>query len=290
MNIKPINAQFSFVWITRRCNAIIAFYIFLPCLISSASDNYPAGSRAAALGGAGVMSSDLWSGYHNQAGLGFYSHLSAGAHHENMFLVPEFGLSSLALCIPTGTGTFSINYSYFGYSAYNESKAGLGFGKALNEIISAGIQFDYLHTYIADETGNHRAFALEAGILAKPARNLTIGFHVFNPTHSKYIKRPDNEHIPMIFTLGAGYSYREFLFVCFETEKNLERGPVLYKGGIEYRIIPSLYARAGVNVGEFISHSFGLGIVFKKIRGDLAFSRHHVLGYTPHISLQYTIK
>jgi len=290
MNIKPIELHNDFVWIIRRCTAVFVFYIFLPNLFSTASDNYPAGSRAAALGGAGVMSSTLWSASHNQAGLGFYPHLALGLHHENKFFVPEFSLHSLVFCLPTGTGTFSLSYSYFGYPVYNESKIGLGFGKALNEKFSAGIQFDYLNTYIDDETGNHGAVAIEAGVLARPAQNLLIGFHVFNPTHSRYSKRNDNEHIPMIFKLGIGYIYQDNLFICFETEKDLERGPVCYKAGIEYRIFPAISARTGVKVGDFTEHSFGLGFILKNIRADIAFSRQQVLGYTPHFSLQYTFK
>jgi len=147
-----------------------------------------------------------------------------------------------------------------------------------------------LHTYIDDETGNHGAVAIEAGILARPAQNLLIGFHVFNPTHSQYSKRNENEHIPMIFTLGIGYTYQDNLYICFETEKNLEWGPVFYKAGIEYRIFPTIAARAGVKVGDFAEHSFGLGLTRKNIRADIAFSRQQILGYTPHITLQYTIK
>ena len=290
MNIKPTDLHKIFLWTIRRWITVIVFYILFPYIISHANNNYPAGSRAAALGGAGVMYSGLWSSSHNQAGLGFYPHLTAGIHHETRFLVPEFSLHSLALSIPTGTGTFSISYSYFGYASYHESKAGLGFGKALNERVSAGIQFDYLNTYIADETGNHRAFALEAGILTRPVKDLHIGFHVFNLTHSGYTGSADDEHIPMIFRLGIGYVYRENLFLCFETEKDLERGPVFYKGGIEYRILPSLSVRTGVNVGETAAHSFGLGFILKKIRADIAFTRQQILGYTPHISLQYSFK
>ncbi len=290
MNIKPIKLHNDFDSTIRRCYAVFVFCIFLPYLISAASDNYPAGSRAVAMGGAGVMTTGLWSASLNQAGLGFYPHLALGIFHENKFLVPELSLHSLVFSLPTGTGTFSLNYSYFGYPVYNESKIGLGFGKALNDKFSAGIQFDYLNTHVDDETGNQGAVAIEAGVLASPLKNLFIGFHIFNPTHSCYSKRINNERIPMIFKLGIGYNYQDNLFISFETEKNLEWGPVLYKAGIEYRILPMVTARTGVKVGDFAEHSFGLGLVLKNIRAGIAFSRQQVLGYTPHFSLQYTIK
>jgi hypothetical protein len=290
MPIKPIKPHCDFVKFIQGCIAVIVFYVFFPGILTARSDNYPIGSRVAALGGAGVMLTDLWSASHNQAGLGFYPRLALGLYHENKFCMPELSLHSLVFSLPTGTGTFSLNYSYFGYPVYHESKFGLGFGKALNDKISAGIQFDYLHTYIHDETGNHGAVVIEAGILARPVKCLLVGFHVFNPTHSYLSKRIHNEHIPMIFRLGAGYNWQEHLLVCFETEKDLERGPVFYKGGIEYRLLPAISARTGVKVGDFAEHSFGLGFNFKKFRADISFSRQQVLGYTPHFSLQYTFR
>jgi len=257
---------------------------------SASNDNYLTGARYAAMGNVGVMCSGLWSVSHNQAGLGFYNHLTAGFYHENRFALSEFSLHSLAFSLPTGTGTFGLSCSFFGYSAYNESKIGLGFGKALNNKFSAGLQFDWLNTHISDETGNTGAMAIEAGILAKPIENLSIGFHVFNPTVSSFSNLVRKEQIPVIIRLGIGYEYREKVFLAFETEKDLKMNPPFFKAGIEYRIIQNLYARTGVVISNLVSHAAGVGMILKRMEIDLAFSHHQILGYTPHFSIHYNIK
>ncbi|KPK84203.1 MAG: hypothetical protein AMS27_10605 [Bacteroides sp. SM23_62_1] len=258
--------------------------------VYSAYDNYPAGAHYAGMGNVGVMCSDVWSLSQNQAGLGFFNHLAAGFYHENRFALSELAHHSIAFSLPTGTGTFGLTCTYFGYSLYNESKIGLGFGKALNKKFSAGLQFNWLNTHIEDETGNLGAMAIEAGILAKPIENLSVGFHVFNPTVSHYRYQSGTEPIPVIIRFGMGYEYREKLFIAFETLKNMYKSPALFKGGVEYRLIQNLYARTGIMVGNFVSHTAGLGIILKKIMIDFAFSHHQLLGYTPHFSIQYSIK
>ena len=256
----------------------------------SSNDNYPIGARFSAIGNVGVTCADLWSVSHNQAGLGFYNHLTAGFHHENRFAVREFSLNSAAFTVPTHSGTFGLSYIYFGYSAYHESKIGLAFGKSLNKWFSAGIQFNYLNTYVADETGNLNSMTIEAGIIAKPIQNLSIGIHIYNPTGSSFYGLSEKERIPIILNLGVGYEYDDKLFVGIEAAKDLEMAPASFKAGLEYFIIHHIYVRTGVIINKLVSHSFGLGFVMKKIRADLAFSHQQIIGYTPHFSVQYCFR
>ncbi len=272
----------------------LSFFTLLSCFTAiityAANDNYPVGSRAAAMSNASVMYPDFWSVYHNQAGLGFYDHFSIGFHHENKFVVPEFNLHSMAITIPTRTGTFGLSYTYFGYSEYNESKLGLSIGKSFHEKFAAGIQLDYLNTFIGDETGNSGTLAVEAGILAEPIDNLFIGFHVYNPTGSKQSKIVENNLVPTILRFGAGYRFSEKLFLGIETEKDLEVTPATFKSGIEYRIIQHVFARTGIMINDNVSHSFGVGFVLKGLRADVAFSHQQIIGYTPHFSIQFIFK
>jgi len=163
---------------------ITLLIIFTCPELKASNDNYPAGARAAAMANMSVMYPDFWSVWHNQAGLGFQNHYSLGFHHENRFIMPESGLSSIGFTIPTSTGTFGISWSHFGYPRYNENKFGIAFGKALHERFAAGLQFDYLNTFIDEGPGYSGTVAIEAGILAEPVDDLLIGFHVFNPTAS----------------------------------------------------------------------------------------------------------
>ncbi len=266
---------------------VFLFFPFLP--LRGSNDNYPAGARAAAMGNVSVMYPDFWSIWHNQAGLGFYPHMSVGIHHENRFVVPEFAFSSIGFTLPTATGTLGISWSHFGYPRYHENKFGLALGKAFHKRFSAGLQIDYLNTYIDDEMGRSGTVAIEAGILAEPVDRLLIGFHVFNPTASS-LPKLKSEHIPVILRMGLGYRFGDRLFIGMETEKDLEIRKACYKMGIEYRLIEYIYVRTGIQVQEHVQHSFGLGFHSQHFQADLAFSFQQIVGYTPYLSMRYVFR
>jgi len=114
--------------------------------------------------------------------------------------------------------------------------------------------------------------------------------HIYNPTVSHFKGLYGEEMIPVIFSMGVGYTYKDRLFIAIETTKELEMKPEIYKAGLEYRIKDFLFIRTGMTISEFISHSFGLGFKFKKISIDLAFARHQIIGYTPYFSVQYCFR
>jgi hypothetical protein len=257
--------------------------------LQATNDNYPAGARSASMGTVGVMCADFWSIWHNQAGLGFYPHLSAGTHHENRFVVPESGFSTIGLTLPTSTGTFGISWSYFGYSRYHENKFGLALGKSFHDKFAAGLQLDYLNTCIDNEQGRSGTVAIEAGILAEPVENLLVGFHVFNPTASR-LPKLENERIPVILRMGLGYRFGDRLFLGVETEKDLDVGKAYYKTGVEYKVNQYIYVRTGISVQEYVQHSFGLGFRMQRFQADVAFSFQQLIGYTPYLSLRYDFR
>lgn len=252
--------------------------------INATSDNYPAGARAAGMGGTSVMVSDLWSNYHNQAALGFLKKMEIGLHHENRYIAKELSLSAFALVLPTRTGNFGFNISYFGFSKYHESKIGLAYSQSFGDVISAGIQFDYLYTFVAEEYGNVGNVVFEAGILAEPINNLTFGFHVFNPTQTEH-KNFEDEPITTAMRGGAGYSFDEVAFIGVEVEHELDDRST-FRVGAEYQLIEDLFFRAGLNTypKEF---SIGLGYRNNNIKADIAFTNHQPLGITPHFSVSY---
>ncbi|UCH15531.1 MAG: hypothetical protein JSV22_06095 [Bacteroidales bacterium] len=262
--------------------------IFICIKAHSVNDNYPSGARASALSNSGVVLEDLWSNYHNQAGLAGVDKLTLGFHYENKYVVSQYGLHALALAIPTNRGTIGASVTFFGYSKYNESKISLAFGKPFGDKFSAGIQLDLLNIYQAEDYGNSTTLAVEAGILAEPVDGLFIGAHVYNPTKS-YYHTFEPEKVPTIFQVGIGYYFTEKLLIVMETEKDLEQ-KIVFQGGAEYHVIKSIYARVGLSTFELSSYSFGVGFVYKGIKADMAFSHHQILGYTPHVSFSYSFR
>lgn len=279
-----------------RKNAIYKFHkpsrrFILPAIILllftassfGQSDNWPIGSRPAAMSNAYVTESGVWAVQHNQAGLGFYPHLTIGFHHENKFVLPEFSMHALAFSLPVKPGTIGLSYTYYGYKLYNESKLGLGFGKKFGERFAAGIQINLHHNYLENEYGGRNALSLEGGIQYKPLNNLTIGAHLFNPTRST-ISANDRDTIPTAFRTGIGLKPADRIFLVAEVEKRLDK-PTVFKAGMEYRLYDSLFLRAGISSSPRRA-TFGLGYKINKITADVAFTHHQVLGFTPHFSLQ----
>lgn len=273
----------------RTVGCILLFLILMHHKsLHAANDNRVLGSRSAALGHTSVMIPDFWSFSHNQAGLGFYDHFALGVHHENTFLVSEYSLHAIGLTLPALQGTFSLNYTFFGYSQFNESKVGLAYGRSFGEKFAAGIQLDYLNTFINDENANSGTLAVEGGIMAQPAENLYIGAHVFNPTQARINNLPENELVPTVVRMGVGYFFGEKAFLGGEVAKTTD-APVVMKAGLEYRIIPSLFVRAGI-ASQPTRSSFGLGFHLHRIRADVAFTHHQILGFTPHFTFQYAFR
>lgn len=264
------------------------FFLLSSNYLFAGGENIPAGGRSAGVANASVCYTDLWSAFNNQAGLAGLKNFTAGIYFENRFGISELGVKAFAMAVPIGeSGVISLSGTYFGYSLYNEKKIGLGFGKSFGKKIKAGVQLDYLSTVIAEDYGNRTSFTGEAGIIAEPLENLSLGFHIYNPTQAKIADYAD-ERIPVVMRLGALYKFSDKVSVSVEDEKEVDAENVV-KAGIDYWIAEPLYLRGGFSTNPALS-SFGFGLKFGQFMLDGAASFHHVLGFTPHISLHYEVK
>ena len=266
---------------------LIPAFLFLLSIPLPGNENYPLGSRAAAMGNASVAISDIWSVHHNQAGLASLSAFQIGIHHENRFRVPEFGLQALALALPVRYGTIGLSYTYFGFSRYNESKVGLAFGRKFGERISAGVQVNYLYTYIAEDYGDFGNLTVEGGVIAEPVDGLFIAAHLYNPTRSVMTTYYD-EPVPTILRFGLAGFLGNNILAGVEAEKELDHKPV-FKAGIEIGLPGSLYLRTGI-ASDPVQSSFGLGWVIGRLAADIAFTNNQRLGLTPHFSVSYSFR
>ena len=260
--------------------------LFLSNTPSSSQDNFPSGARADGLSGAGVMLSDLWSNYHNQAGLAYIEDFTLGFHYENKYAFSLFSLQSFAMAIPTRSGTIGTNITIFGNPKYFESKMALAFGKSFGEKFAAGVQLNMMGIYQSEDYGNITVLAMEGGLMAKPVEKLTLGFHVYNPTGASF-KQFTDKNIPVIFELGLGYQLNEKLLLVTEAEKNLDEKGVIIAGA-EYYFLKSVCARAGFSTFQYSNYSFGVGFNQKRLKADMAFSENKILGYTAHFTLSYS--
>jgi hypothetical protein len=252
--------------------------------IFAGNEDYPLGARQAGMGTAGVAFHDLWSVTHNQAGLALLTKPSFGLFYENKFALKELGLKAGAFAYPTSSGVFAIDLMQFGYSKYNESRIGLAYAKSLGKKFSIGVKFDYLNTFYAEGYGNKGTFIAEIGFLAQPIKHFFIGGHIYNLSRSK-IAAYDDERVPSIITFGIAYEFSEKVLCTVEAEKDLQYKPI-YKVGMEYKFLENLFIRAGVTSNPN-QMSLGIGYIYKKIKADISFSSHQVLGISPHIGISY---
>jgi hypothetical protein len=257
---------------------------FSSCIFAG-SENYPIGARSSALGNASVSLADVWSTHHNQAGLGFVREISAGVYYENRFLLKEISVRGATVALPIKGGTFGLAMSNFGYTAYSENKYSLSFAKAFGHRLSAGIALDYLSTKIAEGYGSKGVIAAEAGIVARPMKELSIAAHLFNPTRAKVAEYND-ERLPTVLRLGAEYTFSDKVLVAVETQKDISE-KAEFKAGIEYKVVKEFYLRIGISTNPVLS-AFGFGINLKDLKVDISANYHQVLGISPQIGLSYT--
>ena len=268
---------------------IITQLTFFPLLLScfAGNENHITGARSAGMGNASVTLPDIWSTYHNQAGLAWMEHFTGGIYYNSMFSIPELSTKYIALALPTAHGTFGLSTNYFGYTAYNEMKTGLAFGKSFGPIFAAGVQLNYQRMHFQEEIyGSSNTVTIEGGVLAKITDEIVLGSHIFNPTNAK-LADYDDERIPTIIRIGAAYIFSTKVIWCIEAEKNIDFEPV-FKTGVEYHPVDMFYLRGGLRTNP-TTHSFGLGFNYKSFQIDIAAARHYVLGFTPHVSVLYTV-
>ena len=265
---------------------IVSCIVFVACMNSichAGGDNYPIGARSAGMSTASVVFTDIWSSANNQAGLGYLERPAAAVFYENRLNVKSLSVQSGAFAVPVQATTIGVNYRYFGYSKYNESKFGLAVGKKMGEKFALGVQMDYFHTHIDGDYGNYGVLCGEIGLLCEPVERLFVGAHLFNVSQSKQ-KVSLDERVPTIMRFGVGYIIQDKATISIETEKNL-RMDAVFKAGLEYSPVGDLFLRCGMSTGHMYQYAFGLGYSWKNFTIDMAFSHHKFLGYSPHISL-----
>jgi len=236
--------------------------------------------KAAAMSNTSVTLTDIWSIYHNQAGLGYLEDISVGVFHQSGY-IKEQNIQGISFALPTKTGTIGASYSYYGYSQYNEMQAGLAYGKSFSKYFAVGLQLNYLRSHIVGNYGDASTVNFEIGILSQPIDNLFIGAHFYNPSRSKM----EGEEIPTIFNLGISYLFSEKVMFAIGTEKDLDNNAI-FKVGLDYKLIDFVSLQAGISTNPS-KYSFGIGFHYININAHVGFSNHQTLGFTPSFTLSY---
>ena len=262
--------------------------LILVCILKlAATENYPAGARATALSNAFVSVSDIWSTFHNQAGLAGLESFSAGVFYESRFMVNELSHVAGSLVVPVKAGTFGVSFSQFGKGTYKEHKFGLAFAKSLTKRINAAIQLDYLSERYPENEHASGFATFEAGFVYAATDELFLGAHIFNPIQGGIKTHEGLQNMPAVYRIGGHYQFPKMVLLIFEAEKNTEN-PFIFKSGLEFSPVKNLALRFGV-LGKPVSYTAGIGFQTGKIVTDIGFSYHGNLGLTPSVSIQFIL-
>src|SRR5688500_15600255 len=237
------------------------------------------GARSSATGDASVSYIDTWSTFNNPSALGFTERIQMGFSYKNNFLMKELSQMSFAFSLPVKkVGVFHLGVDRFGYDQFSSNKFGVGYSRKFGKIFSLGTQINLHWLHIGDIYGNKITASGSVSFLVKPMKNWIIGANVYNITATP-ISVDARDRINTIFRLGTSYTIAEKFMIGIEGEASIQYDPT-FKAGVEYKPIPLLAIRAGINTYP-MSPTLGFGIDYKRILFDFAGKWHPVLGFSP---------
>lgn len=253
--------------------------ILCSAFLVRAQSPFTQGSRSASLASSNVTLVDEWSTINNVGATGRLDRFSIGLSSENKFLISELLSNSLVCNVPLKKGVLSGSLLQFGMNNYIEYQAGLSYGLALSDKISAGVRMGYQGVDLG-RYGSSGALVADIGFLAKLHDQLDLGFSVKNLNRAKYSRMlPDR--IDTEFALGINYKIGEeftSMITLFKTVNN----PLSVRVGAEYSLNEIFALRGGVS-GKPLQGSFGLGMKWNWIQINAGSSYQQVMGWAPHL-------
>lgn len=282
---RQINSKgYSVPWAVAFPCLVLALVLITPGQIWADLPDHQPSSRAAALGYGTHALVDGWSVFTNQGAMAMGSGTWVGVHHENLYFSPDLSFSAIGVSLPLGRGVAGVSIKRFGFSEFNQSKGGVAFGLKLTPNLALGVQGNVHHIWAAGVYGDESALTAEGGLIYLPNKNLSIGFHVLNPTRSRIY---DDQRIPTMLRLGASYRMGNMLMLVGGVEKGLDTSPMA-SAGVEFQPSPRMVLRTGFASNPSIA-CFGVGYLLGRLTMDIAFTYHQRLGTTPHFSISYQI-
>jgi hypothetical protein len=260
--------------------------LFLPAALA-AFENHRAGARSLALSHASVTFSDLWSGFHNQAGLAGLPGVSACAYVESKFGIDELSLAAGTIIVQSGEGNFALSLYRFGKGTFHEDKIGVSYARKFSKKWKAGIQLDYFSVLFPENERSAGFATFEGGLLYLPIETLTVGMHIFNPVAGGIAWAGGKERLPVAFRAGCLFNLDKNLLLAMEAEKD-DVHPVLFKTGIEFVPVENFLLRLGFS-GKPAKYTAGIGYKTGMLSADIGFSHHGNLGITPSVSIQIVL-
>ncbi len=255
----------------------LTLWCVLPVFTFAQSLRYPVAMPYINLTAQSLQHQDVFSFAANPAALARQKTAAIGVYAEQRFSLKATANYRLAAAFPSRLGNLGLLVQYGGFKNYNQSVAGLAYGRSLGTKAEVGIQFNYYasRTPGYSSTGNIGA---EAGIRLHFTDKLHAGIQVSNPFPAPTVKG-NEERSAAVYKLGIGYDVSELFFIGTEMVKE-EDLPVNLITGMQYRFMKQLFARAGFTSATALLFA-GAGLAWSHYRADISVSFHPQLGLSP---------
>lgn len=260
--------------------------IFAQTIVWGRSNVYPTGSRPAGMGNAFVSQYDVFSVYHNQAGLADLGRTSISFFYENQFLVKEMSVRAGVLTFHTGSGNFAVQYNSFGPPQWRESNIGLAYSRYLSKKLSVGLQLNYFGTRLPELNRSVSTYSFEIGAIYHLTNKTFLGAHIANPYAPNITTLNYSETIPWRITIGGHTNFTKEFTLAYQIETIQSEIPIAQIGA-QWEATENVFLRGGFNTGPARFFA-GFGYVSSFFTIDAAFSYHQFLGYTPSVSLIFS--
>jgi hypothetical protein len=226
---------------------------------------------------------DLFSAVNNQAALAQVKSKSVGLYGERRYLVEGLNNYLAAGAIETRSGCFGIELGYFGFSRFNQSRAGLAYALALGSRMNLGVEFNCQSINIPGY-GRASTLGYELAGLFHVTEKLSAGMQMSNPAGGKF-GQAGKEKLPSVYRGGIGYDPSREFFAGIEIVKE-ELMPAYVNVGMQYGGMPGVTIRTGFTS---TNNSWWMAICYlwRSLRIGISISFHPVLGITPGFFFLY---
>ena len=263
-----------------------AIVLFVGFEARAQSFRQPIHASYTGLGAYSINMVDLFSFSANPAVLARLKEKAVGVYTERRFMLNALTQTNLLAAMPTGSGNFALQVNYFGSGLYRETQLGGTYARSLGTKLDIGLGFHYNRIGIP---GYLRADAVvaEAGLVMHFTEKLHGGLAVYNPAGGM-LQRSQREKITTVFRGGFGFDASDLFYISAEMIKE-ENRPAGALVGFQYKPIAQLLIRGGINTMQQ-QPFFGAGMLWEKLRIDIAATFHPQLGLSPGLLMLYRFK
>ena len=228
---------------------------------------------------------NFWSLHDNIAGISELEKTTVGTSVENRFLIKEMKYYNLGIVIPLNWGSNGLMYSHKGFANFRNHKMAYAFARGFGEKLSVGLKLIYQRLSYSKEMDASNYIGFDLGFRSIINKKLILAVLFKNPANIfySYTAAPPE---PSIINIGALISTSDDLNLYVSIIKILNLHTTI-NAGIEYSIHQKVNIRLSCTPSPFVL-AFGIGLKYNRFTIDLASSYHHILGFTPCISIRNT--